>query len=282
MIDLHVHSTASDGSLTPAELVDYAVEKNLSAFALTDHDTIDGIESALLRADEWKKKGIIIEVIPGIELSTEYKGKDIHIVGLFIDYHKKFFQEYLADFVASREERNVKMCKNLENAGLPISYEKLLCAYPGSVITRAHYAGYLYEQGFVSSRKEAFERYLGDDTPYFVPRKKVAPQQAVDLIKKSGGIPILAHPILYKLEKNALDELVCVLKNAGLVGMEAIYSTYTPADERLIRTLSQKYDLQISGGSDFHGSAKPSIDLGTGRGNLFVHDEILANLRNKL
>lgn len=281
IVDLHVHSNRSDGSISPSELVDLAVEKGLSAFALTDHDTVDGIPEALSRARYWSQKGVQIEVIPGIEFSTEYMGKDIHIVGIDIDYEADFFKQSLTDFVNARIERNIKMCKNLQKAGIDISYEKLMGEYHGSVITRAHYARFLHDHGYTSSMKEAFERYVGDHTKYFVPREKVTPVQAVELVLKAGGIPILAHPVIYGLGKTALDTLVSELKAAGLIGIEAVYSTYTPSDERDIKALALKHDLAISGGSDFHGKAKPDIDLAVGRGKLFVHEGILKGLRDK-
>ena len=281
IVDLHVHSNRSDGSMPPSELVDLAVKKGLSAFALTDHDTVDGIPEALSRARYWSDQGIQLEVIPGIEFSTEYMGKDIHIVGIDIDYEADFFKRYLTDFVNARIERNKKMCKNLQAVGIDISYEKLMEEYPGSVITRAHYARFLHDHGYTSSMKEAFERYVGDHTKYFVPREKVTPVQAVELILRAGGIPILAHPVIYGLGKTALDTLVSELKAAGLIGIEAVYSTYTPSDERDIKALALKHDLAVSGGSDFHGKAKPDIDLAVGRGKLFVHEGILKGLRDK-
>lgn len=281
IVDLHVHSICSDGSMTPSELVDLAVEKGLSAFALTDHDTVDGIPEALTRAEYYARLGKLIEVIPGIEFSTEYLGKDIHIVGIDIDYEADFFKKYLTDFVNARIERNKKMCKNLQNVGIDISYERLTAEYPGSVITRAHYARFLHDHGYTSSMKEAFERYVGDHTKYFVPREKVTPVQAVELILKAGGIPILAHPVIYGLGKTALETLVAQLKEAGLIGIEAVYSTYAPSDERDMKALALKYDLAISGGSDFHGKAKPDIDLAVGRGKLFIHEGILKGLREK-
>ena len=281
IVDLHVHSNRSDGSMTPSELVDLAVEKGLSAFALTDHDCVEGIPEALERAKYWVEKGTQIEVIPGIEFSSEYMGKDIHIVGIDIDFESDFFKKYLTDFVNSRIERNKKMCKNLQEVGIDISFEKLTAEYPDSVITRAHYARFLHDHGYTSSMKEAFERYVGDHTKYFVPREKVTPSQAVELVLKADGIPILAHPVLYGLGKSALDTLVSELKEVGLIGIEAVYSTYTPSDERDIKALALKHDLAISGGSDFHGKAKPDIDLAVGRGKLFIHDGILKGLRDK-
>lgn len=287
MVDLHVHSTRSDGTYTPTQLVDYAIEKGLSAFALTDHDTVDGLEEAISYAAQLRQQAgkrisqsaLIPEVIPGIELSTEYQGKDVHIVGLYIDYHDARFQEYLRHFVASREERNRKMCALLQEAGMEISYEALQSIFPDSVITRAHYAKYMLMQGYVKSIAEAFDRYVGDHCPYFVPREKVTPAQAVSLIQEAGGIPVLAHPILYHMSNARLDALTGELKEAGLIGIEAIYSTYHACDERQIRRLAAKYDLLISGGSDFHGANKPGLDLGTGYGRLYIPEEVLDRLR---
>lgn len=276
-VDLHVHSDKSDGSMTPAALTAYAAKKGLRAFALTDHDTVDGLSEALEAAKDYPD----LEVIPGIELSTEYKGRDIHIVGLYIRYEDPVFRKHLSDFRASRILRNEKMCKNLADAGIDISFDKLQAEFAGSVITRAHYARYLLSHGYVGSLKEAFDRYVGDHTKYFVPREKVTPSQAVTLILNAGGIPVLAHPVLYHMSNTALDELVAQLKEAGLVGMECIYSSYSASEERDMKRLANKYDLAYSGGSDFHGSAKPGLDLATGYGSLFVPETILDNLIEK-
>ena len=278
MVDLHVHSTCSDGTFTPEELVDYAIQKRLTAFALTDHDTVNGLDRAIRYAEKLRQAQVP-EVIPGIELSTEYQGKDIHMIGLFIDYRQPEFAHYLEDFIRSRENRNEKMCALLREHGIDITYEALLAEFPGAVITRAHFARYLLSHGYIQSMKEAFDRYVGDHCPCFFPREKVTPAQAVELILRAGGVPVLAHPILYHMSDDRLDTLVAELKKIGLVGIEAIYSTYTTAEERQIRGLASKYDLQISGGSDFHGANKPKIDLGTGWGKLYVPDEVLENLR---
>lgn len=332
MVDLHVHSTCSDGTFTPEELVDYAIQKGLTAFALTDHDTVNGLDRAIRYAEELRQAQAaspvissrndaddrfpvsfsrndaaarlpvsfsrndavarlpvssvadadvprVPEIIPGIELSTEYQGKDIHMVGLFIDYRQPEFAHYLEDFIRSRENRNEKMCALLREHDIDITYEALLAEFPGAVITRAHFARYLLSHGYIQSMKEAFDRYVGDHCPCFVPREKVTPAQAVELILRAGGVPVLAHPILYHMSDDRLDTLVAELKKIGLVGIEAIYSTYNTAEERQIRGLAAKYDLKISGGSDFHGANKPKIDLGTGWGKLYVPDEVLENLR---
>lgn len=279
-VDLHTHSTKSDGSYTPTELIDYAIEKELAAIALTDHDTTDGLDEAIRHAASLSSLGKpSVEVIPGIEFSTEYQQKDIHIVGLFLSYQTAAFQTRLQSFVDSRVLRNQKMCRNLTTAGIDISYEKLLAAFPGSVITRGHYASYLLDHGYVKSRADAFSQYLGDHTRYFVPREKVSPEEAIRLILEVGGVPILAHPLLYHLGREALEQLVRRLKDAGLIGLEAVYSTYKPSDQRDMLRLAEKYDLLPSGGSDFHGANKPGLDLATGYGGLYVPEEMLDRLR---
>ena len=280
-VDLHVHSNKSDGTLAPSDLVTLALSKGLAAFALTDHDTTEGIDEALAAASAARADGAEIEVIPGIEFSTEYEGKDIHIVGIDIDYKSNAFQKYLKDFQDSRDNRNRKMCIKLAEHGVDITYEKLRAEYPDSVLTRAHYAKYMLEHGAVKSMSEAFDRYIGDRAPCFLPREKVTPSQAVSLILESGGIPILAHPILYHMSDARLDKLVATLKEVGLVGIEAIYSTYNSAEERQIRKLAAKYDLCISGGSDFHGGTKPGLEMGNGYGKLFVPYEVLEKLRER-
>lgn len=284
-IDLHVHSTRSDGTYTPSQLVDYAFEKGLAAFALTDHDTIDGLEEAVSYAEKLKTKqnesGVpkssssIPEVIPGIEFSTEYQGQDIHILGLYIDYRNEAFIAKLQEFIDSRTLRNHKMCLLLQQSGIDITYDALLREFPDSVITRAHYAKYMLNHSYIRSMQEAFDRYVGDHAPCYVPREKVTPAQAVQLILAAGGVPILAHPILYHMSDERLEHLTAELKEAGLLGIEAIYSTYKPHEERQIRTLAEKFDLLISGGSDFHGDNKPGLDLGVGYGKLFVPYSLL-------
>ncbi len=282
-IDLHTHTCKSDGSYTPTELVDYAIEKNLAAVAITDHDSIEGLDEALAHASDLKKRGLpSVEVVPGIEFSTKYQKQDVHIVGLYISYGEEAFQDALCGFVDSRISRNMKMCENLQGAGIDITYDKLLHMYPEAVITRAHYASYLLAHGYVKSRQDAFARYLGDHTKYFVPREKVTPSQAVELIIKAGGIPILAHPPLYHMGNSRLESLVSSLKEDGLMGIEVFYSTYTNQDVRDMRRLADKYDLLISGGSDFHGANKPGLDLGCGYGKLYVPEEALFKIKEAL
>ena len=274
-IDLHVHSTCSDGTFTPAGLVSYAVQKGLAAIALTDHDTVEGLEEASAAA-----VGTGLELVPGIEFSTEYKERDIHILGLDIQPKQTDFAKHLKAFQESRDARNEEMTLRLQNLEhIPITMEALRSAYGDAVLTRAHFGRWLFDHGYVRSIREAFSRYIGDDCPCFVPRKRTDPRQAIALIRNAGGIPILAHPLLYHLTDAELEELVRYLKEAGLQGIEAIYSSNTGLDESSMRRLARKMNLKISGGSDFHGKNKPLLDLGSGKGNLKIPYEVLEQLR---
>ena len=276
-IDLHTHSNCSDGSYSVKELIDYAHDKGLSAIALTDHDTVAGLDEGIAYT---AGKYPDMEFVPGIEYSTVEEGKDVHIVGLYINHRDEAYQKKLQEFKDSRINRNIKMCKKLtEEAGISITYDELVEKNPGAVITRAHYAKLIMEKGYVKSRQEVFDRLIGDNCPYFVPREKILPEQAIEHILQAGGVPILAHPILYRMSDERLENLVKRLKAAGLMGLEAIYSTYEPREERDMKALAGKYDLLVSGGSDFHGANKKDIDLAVGRGKLFVPEELLPPIK---
>ena len=273
-VDLHVHSNQSDGTFSPGELVSYAKEKGLYAFALTDHDTVSGVLEAVKAGAE---AGMI--VVPGIEFSAIYEGKDIHIVGLFLDVSNSLLLDTINRYQKSRDERNEKICRKFTAMGIPMTLSGLKDYFPGAILTRAHYARYLMDQGYTSSVKEGFEAYLSEGCACFVPKHNISPKEAISVILQAGGVPVLAHPILYHLPDQKLEEMVASLKSLGLLGIEAIYSTYLPEEERKIRRLAKKYSLLISGGSDFHGSNKPHIDLAVGKGHLFVPVEIYDNLK---
>lgn len=264
-IDLHVHSTESDGTLSPHDIVCLAAEMQLSAVALTDHDTVLGLPAAREAA-----KKASIEFVPGLEFSTEYHGREVHILGYYMDETNPEFLQKLDHFCAAREERNRKMAIKLQEAGFSISYEILTDTYPDSVITRAHFARYLTDTGQVKDRETIFGKYLGDGCRCYVPREKITPHEAIDTIRSSGGLAYFAHPLLCRMDRDYLDAFVKTLSEHGLTGLEAIYSTYLPHQERDMKRLAQKYNLLISGGSDFHGSNKPHIRLGTGTGSLRV------------
>lgn len=283
IIDLHVHSTESDGTLTPEEVILAAKNVGLSAIALTDHDTASGVAKAKTAADNCG-----IELIPGIELSTAYTPvygnsgvKEIHIVGLYIDTENPLLQQKTEEFRECRDNRNAKIVEALQKEGFAITMEALIAENPDSVITRANIARFLYNHGCIKSVQEAFEKYIGDGCRCYVGRFKVTPMEAVSLIKQAGGIAILAHPLLYHMSTTNLNRLIVDLKAVGLDGIEALYSTYTAGEELLIKNIAAQNGLLISGGSDFHGSNKPAIHIGRGRGNLSIPYSVLDAIKTR-
>lgn len=277
-IDLHVHSNKSDGTLSPAEVVAHAAAHGLSAIALTDHDCISGIAEAQAAAEKQSADGAPIRIVPGVEISADYKNRDIHILGLLIAPENAALNTALSDALKARDIRNEKMVKNLQNAGIDITIEELLFGTGDTVITRAHFARHLLAHGYVKTREEAFRKYLDSDTPYYVRREFMQPAKAIRLIRAAGGIPVLAHPLLYHLTPNEVKELVAKLSAEGLLGIETLYSANTGTDEAFVRRLAAEFDLLKTGGSDFHGANKPDIEIGVGRGNLRIPEELLAAL----
>lgn len=274
LIDLHVHSNASDGTFSPSDLVDYAEKKGLYAFALTDHDTVDGVEEAIEAA-----RGKMVKVIPGIEISAENGGdSDLHILGLNVDYKSEGFLKIVEECRRSRDNRNQKMIEKVREQGMPLTQEIMEERFLGASVTRAHFARYMMDEGYVSSKEEAFVRFLNPGRPCYVPREKISPKMAIELILAANGRPVLAHPLLYKMGRDRLYSKVDFLKGLGLQGIEALYSLNTPSDDEKLKKLAERYGLFLTGGSDFHGSNKPDIDLGTGKGRLRVGKELLENI----
>ncbi|MBP3339979.1 MAG: PHP domain-containing protein [Lachnospiraceae bacterium] len=272
-VDLHVHSNHSDGTYSVKELVLYAKEKGLKAIALTDHDTVSGVEEAL---NEAKKVGLLL--VPGIEISAGNGNSELHILGLNIDHKSQVFEDFIVTCRESREQRNYKMAEKLQELGFDVSYDVLKEMYPSATVTRAHFARYLHENGMVSSKKEAFDRFLGDGKPAYTTRERISPKDAIDMILKAGGHPVLAHPLLYKMGWDKLESLFDYLKGMGLEGIEALYSLNSKSDDVRLEKMAKNHGLFITGGSDFHGSNKPDIDLGVGKGNLRVPEEVLKNI----
>ena len=276
-IDLHTHSYASDGSLSPAEVVKAAKNANLKAIALTDHDTIDGVREALEAAGQ-----LDIECIPGIELSAFYKNLEVHIVGLFLNINDPKLNHRLNDFRMIRENRNTRMIEKMQAAGVDITMEKLRKLEGDAVITRANIARYLLHIGYIQSINEAFDKYLSPGMPFFVQKTGVTPKDAIEAIRENGGIAILAHPLTYKFTRQELIECIETLKSYGLQGIETYYSTFSDADHRDMKRLADKYGLLHSGGSDFHGNVKPHIQIGKGMGKLVIPYDILEKMRNAI
>ena len=278
MIDLHVHSNHSDGTLSPEELVTLAKNTGVSAFALTDHDTVSGIQKAKAAA-----AGSSVTVISGTEISAAYQKKDIHILGLFINETNPTLLTALEEAVMARDSRNERMAERFRSLGIPLTLEDLRLMNPDTVITRAHFAKYLIEHNHVKNSEEAFRRYLNYDAPCFVPREYMQPERAIALILQAGGIPVLAHPLLYKLPPAELEALLQRLTDAGLKGLEVYYSSNTNFDEQICYGLANRFGLLMTGGTDFHGANKPNLYLGTGRNhNLNIPETLLTPLYEHL
>nr|WP_317359220.1 PHP domain-containing protein [uncultured Tyzzerella sp.] len=265
MIDLHTHSTYSDGTYSPQELITLAYEKGLKAIAITDHDTIDGINYAKDRAKE-----LNIELINGIEFSADYKGIEIHILGYFLDITNKNLLALLKELEKTREKRNLELIEKLNNIGVNISldYVKSLSSY--GLITKAHFATALLKKGYVKNRNEAFSLYLGKGKPAYVQRVLISYKEAINFILDAKGIPVLAHPIIYKMSEKDLDIAIKDLKNNGLCGIECYYPSNTLNQTNFLICLAKKYNLKITGGSDFHGENRPNVSLG----NIFLEKQI--------
>ncbi len=274
LIDLHVHSNASDGSLTPSEVAEEAMKMGLSAIALTDHDTIDGVTEIL----EYTK-GKELEVIPGIELSCYYNNREIHILGFYVDYTNPELQKELDILKEAREGRNLKMIELMRKDGIDITMEKLLHGNPDSVITRAHFARVLVEDGICKDKEVAFKKYIGIGCKYYLPKPQVTCETAMNILTKYSKAAFLAHPLLYHLGYNQIEELLIYLKSLGLKGIEAYHSSNNCYESDKLRSMALKLDLAISGGSDYHGIIKPNIQMGKGRGGMRVPMRLLDNIK---
>ena len=274
MIDLHVHSTASDGSLTPRELVYYTAEKQLSAIALTDHDTVSGLAEALAASHHAG-----IELIPGVEMSCVWEGTEIHILGYFADTASAALQDGLAWFRRMRDERNETILDNLAEDGILLTEEELRAGDPDTVITRAHFARLLTEKGYVRDRKEAFAGYLAYGGKYVPTKDQLTPERVMQMFYDSRIWPSLAHPVQYHLDEDSLVQLISELKAMGLRGLEVWHSSQSWQDTARLQTIARLTGLLPTGGSDFHGSSKPDVEIGTGRGNLKIAERVLDAVR---
>ena len=273
-IDLHTHSTFSDGTFTPLQLVKYAEEKGLRAFALTDHDTTEGIKEA-------KSIETNVEVISGVEISTRYDKKEIHIVGLYVNENDADLNKQLKYYREKRVTRNFEILEKLNSLGVDITIDDVKESCTGDVISRAHIAKALVSKGFVGSYTEAFDRYLGDNKCAYVPRETLNYEESMELITKAGGVPVLAHPLLYKMSDTNLENMMVKLRQKGLKAVEVYYSTHSNSDTQHVMAMANRVGLIYSGGSDFHGATKPKIDMGTGMGKLAVPYEILEKIRGE-
>ena len=273
LIDLHTHSTASDGSMRPAELVRHAKAAGLSAVALSDHDTTDGLAEALAAGADCG-----IEVIPAIELSAASE-TETHILGYFIDPASKVLRDAVGYIREVRCERIAETCDMLREHGMDVTLEEVKALSRG-ILCRAHIARIMTDKGYSESPKAAFAEWLNVGRPCYSDAQALTDTEAVKLIRDCGGEAYLAHLHLTKKPPDVLDAFVARLASEGMCGIEGYYTDYTPAMEREYRGLAAKYGLKISGGTDFHGTFKPHIAIGRGLGDLRIPYEVLEGMKN--
>lgn len=274
IIDLHTHSFCSDGSMTPTELVRHASERGVCAIALTDHDTVSGINEATIASKEYG-----VELVPGVEISSESLSQ-VHVLGLFIDTKSSALLDL---FKAQQEERVVSNRKYLEllaEHGFPITEEEVKKVAPHGGVGRAHYAKIMMDHGWVSSVSEAFDKYLGVGMSCYVKRMVVSPEEAIDCIHRAGGLAFFAHPYQTKLGYDGIFNLAKHLKECGLDGIEGYYSEYTPEMHKTFMSMAEDLSLLVSGGSDYHALMKPHLEIGIGRGNLKVPYSVLEKIKS--
>ena len=273
--DLHTHSCFSDGTCTPAEILEQAAAMGLSAVALTDHNTVEGLPFFLSAA-----RGNSVEAIPGVEISTNYGETELHIVGLFLP--EAAFAPLTAvmeAFNRKKEESNYLLIQNLTKAGFPLDYDEICRNHPAGTVNRAVIAAAMVAQGYVASVKEAFQGLLSKKGGYYTPPERLEALDAIRLLRKLNAVPVLAHPFLNLKTEAALRAFLEEAVPAGLVAMETLYPSFTPEETALARNLAAGYGLKESGGSDFHGAVKPHISLGTGKGTLAVPAEFAGKLK---
>lgn len=273
VIDLHSHSTFSDGSESPERVVELAVAAGCTAVALTDHDGTEGLGRAAGRADE-----LGIELIPGCEVSCSYAPGTMHVLCYFVTSEPSPLQDELARLRHDREHRNVLMAERLAEFGLPITYEEVAEEAGGVGIGRPHFAAVLMRKGIVSSVQEAFDRFLAKGTPGYVSKARIEVETVVDLARRSGGVAVLAHPLSLGIERDQLARELGRLAELGLTGVESYYGRYDPSTRKELVELATGLGLVATGGSDFHGTYKPDLSMGTGTGDLDVPAEVVAAL----
>lgn len=274
-IDLHVHSTASDGTMSPGAVVELARRQGLAAIALSDHDTAEGFAAAFQAGEK-----LGVEVVPAIEISTKYQ-RAVHILGYYIDTESPSLKALLDWIVEDRDSRNRKMAELMAADGLPVSYEAMHERF-GTVIGRPHFAQVLVELGLARSIRDAFDRFVEKGQKYYQPRNILPIERAIGIILKAGGIAALAHPFQYRLDEAGLRELIEHCMSLGVRAMECRYSGYSKEQSDYLEALAEEYGLLKTGGSDFHGSNKPHISLGSGTGELEVPYQYLEELKKQV
>lgn len=279
MIDLHVHTTASDGEFSPSTIINKAISAGLTHIAITDHDTINGLNEAINYA-----KGKNIIVIPGVELSAKVKKGQMHILGYYIDYTHAEFLNKMKIFENERNERNEKYINEFKKIGISITLDEIKKYAIGTVVGKPHFAKVLIEKGYIKNVEEGFEKFFNKEPFKNIKRKTDSPEQIIKLIKNSGGIAVLAHPQTLELEQEELEETILMLKNYGLDGLECYHSKQTDEEMKYFKLLTQKYNMLMTLGSDYHRAVEISnIEIGSGKNNNLLKalndvDTIIHNL----
>ncbi len=275
-IDLHTHSNCSDGSMTPRELVYHAASKGISAIALSDHDTVSGIDEAMIAGKECG-----VEVVPAIEFSVQSE-TETHILGFYIDHKSPILAEALENINSVRRERTENTCKKLRELGFDVTVEEALEIAPAGIVGRAHFARLLVDKGYTQSVKEGFDKYLANGRPAYDGTQYLSAEDAVKLINELGGLSFVAHPHLIRLNDSQLRDFLKKLKNFGLCGIEGYYNEYTPEMQDYFQNLAKELELEICGGTDFHAKMKPHIEIGIGQGNMAIPYSVLENIKKIL
>ena len=274
-LDLHLHTTHSDGSCTPTEVVGLAHHAGVTALAITDHDITTGLVEANVAGESFG-----IEVIPGVEISSTLGNSELHILGYFLDWQDTRLNERLKTLRDSRHRRNPKIVERLQSLGIDLTYDEVRALAGSDSVGRPHIARALMDKGVVSSAKEAFDRFLADGKPAYVPRDLPSPTEAIHWIKAARGLAVLAHPTWVRCTDQSLVELVRQLKADGLDGIEVYYSTHAARQTREYLSLAQQLGLLVTGGSDFHGLTKPDIEVGIGKGSLHIPTSLLPKMKD--
>jgi len=276
LIDLHSHSTVSDGTDTPAEVVALGAAAELTALALTDHDTLQHLPEARAAAADHA-----LRLVPACEISCELDGRapgTMHLLVYFVDESAGPLQDRLGELQAGRGGRNEKIVECLRANGMDVTLDEVLAHAGEGSVGRPHVARVLLEKGYVESIQEAFDRWLAKGRPAYFERVRLSPEESIELAHASGGVTVLAHPSSLDLDDARLEEFVDGLTAAGLDGLECEYGRYTPDERAAYRELADRHGLAVTGGSDYHGDNKPDLRVGIGRGDLLVPDELLDGL----
>ncbi len=274
MIDLHTHSICSDGTDPPERIPELAAAAGCSAVALTDHDTLVGLEAARRRADE-----VGVDLVPGCEVSCAFRGGSAHVLVYFVEDGDGPLQDELARLREDRVARNRRLVDRLQALGVPITYDQVVAeAASEESAGRPHVAAVLVRLGAADSIPDAFDRWLGDGRPAHVPKARLAPADVAGLARGSGGVAVLAHPLTLDLGPTELASAVAELSDAGFAGIEAIYGRYSRDQRAALAELAQRFDLVPTGGSDYHGTVKADLSVGTGQGDLRVPDDVVEQL----